>query len=84
MKVKSESEVTQSCPTPSDPVDRILQGSSVHGIFQARVLEGCCHCLLQGIKRKLERNGGIENIGEKVKLLSTCLSPEVTNLPFGP
>ena len=39
MKVKSESEVTQSCPTPSDPIDCGLPGSSVHGIFQARVLE---------------------------------------------
>ena len=38
-KVKSESEVTQSCPTLSDPVDWSLPGSSVHGIFQARVLE---------------------------------------------
>ena len=39
VKVKSESEVAQSCPTLSDPMDRSLQGSSVHGIFQARVLE---------------------------------------------
>ena len=39
MKVKSESEVTQLCPTVSDPVDCSLPGSSVHGIFQARVLE---------------------------------------------
>jgi len=39
MKVKSQSEVTQSCLTPSDPVDCSLPGSSVHGIFQARVLE---------------------------------------------
>ena len=39
MKVKSESEVPQSCPTLSDPMDRSLPGSSVHGIFQARVLE---------------------------------------------
>ena len=39
MKVKSESEVAQSCPTPSDPTDCSLPGSSVHGIFQARVLE---------------------------------------------
>ena len=39
MKVKSESEVAQSCPTPSDPVDCSLPGSSVHGIFQATVLE---------------------------------------------
>ena len=39
MKVKSESEVVQSCPTPSDPIDCSLPGSSVHGIFQAGVLE---------------------------------------------
>ena len=39
MKVKSESEVTQLCPTPRDPMDCSLPGSSVHGIFQARVLE---------------------------------------------
>ena len=39
MKVKSESEVVQSCPTPSDPMDCSLPGPSVHGIFQARVLE---------------------------------------------
>ena len=39
MKVKSESEVAQLCPTPSDPMDCSPPGSSVHGIFQARVLE---------------------------------------------
>ena len=39
MKVKSESEVAQSCPTLSDPTDCSLPGSSIHGIFQARVLE---------------------------------------------
>ena len=39
MKVKSESEVSQSCPTLSDPMDCSPPGSSVHGIFQARVLE---------------------------------------------
>ena len=39
MKVKSESEVAQSCPSLSDPMDCSLPGSSVHGIFQARVLE---------------------------------------------
>ena len=39
MKVKSESEVAQSCPTLSDPMDCSLPGSPVHGIFQARVLE---------------------------------------------
>ena len=39
MKVKSESEVAQSCPTLSDPMDCGPPGSSIHGIFQARVLE---------------------------------------------
>ena len=39
MKVKSESEVAQSYPTLSDPMDCSLPGSSVHGISQARVLE---------------------------------------------
>ena len=39
MKVKSQSEVAQSCQTPNDPMDCSPPGSSVHGIFQARVLE---------------------------------------------
>ena len=39
MKVKSQSEVAQSCPTLSDPMDCSPPGSSIHGIFQARVLE---------------------------------------------
>ena len=39
MKVKSESEVAQWCPTLRDPMDCSLPGSSVHGIFQARILE---------------------------------------------
>ena len=39
MKVKSESEVAQSCPTLRDPMGCSLPGSSIHGVFQARVLE---------------------------------------------
>ena len=39
MKVKSESEVAQSCPTLRNPMDCSLPGASAHGIFQARVLE---------------------------------------------
>ena len=49
MKVKSQSEVAQLCPTLSDPMDFSLQGSSVHGIFQAGVVEWGCHCLLRVI-----------------------------------
>ena len=39
MKVKSESEVAKSCPTLRDPMDCSPPGSSIHGIFQARILE---------------------------------------------
>ena len=39
MKLKSESEVAQSCPTLSDPLDHSPPGSSVHGILKARALE---------------------------------------------
>ena len=60
MKVKRESEVAQSCPTLSDPMDCSLPGSSIHGIFQARVLEwgaiafsslGCMLLLLSRFSR---------------------------------
>ena len=43
MKVKSQNEVTQSCPALRNPMDCSLPGSSVHGIFQARVLEWGFH-----------------------------------------
>ena len=46
MKVKSESEVSQSCPTLSDPMDCSLSGSSIHGILQARVPEWVAIALL--------------------------------------
>ena len=42
MKVKSESEVAESCPTLSDPMDCSPPGSSIHRIFQGRVLEWGC------------------------------------------
>ena len=56
-KVKSESEIAHSCPTLSDPMDSSLPGSSVHGVFQARVLEwgaialylNCCF-IIEGFK----------------------------------
>ena len=55
MKGRSESEVTQSYPTLSDPTDCSPPGSSIHGIFQARVLGVGCHCLLQCMEVKSER-----------------------------
>ena len=39
MKMKNESDVAQSCPTLNNPMDWSLPGSSIHGVFQARVLE---------------------------------------------
>ena len=51
MKVKSESEVAQSCPTLGDPMDCSLPGSSIHGIFQARVLEWGAIAFFKGEER---------------------------------
>ena len=48
MKVKSESEVAQSCPTLRDPMDRSLPGPSVYAIFQPRVLEWVAMSLSRG------------------------------------
>ena len=74
MKVKSESEVAQSCPTLSDPMDCTPPGSSVHGIFQARVLEwGAiafseeekrqCQFKLKFSPRVLHRRRGAKDLG---------------------
>ena len=63
MKVKSESEVAQSCPTLSDPVDCSVPGSSVHGIFQARVLEwGAIASLSITNSRSLPKPMSIESV----------------------
>ena len=57
MKEKSENEVTQSCPTLSDPMDRNPPGFSVHGIFQARVLEWGAIAFSNHVVRALEISG---------------------------
>ena len=67
MKVKSESEVAWLCPTLSDPMDCSLPGSSVHGIFQARVLEWGDIAFSKHISRQLllchlESEAAIEEI----------------------
>ena len=67
MKVKSESEVAQSCPTLSDPMDWSLPGSSVHGIFQARVLEWGCHRLLRILLTEAQNNKAHLEIELKAK-----------------
>ena len=53
MKVESESEVAQSYPTLSDPMNCSLPGSSIHGIFQARVLESGAIAFTQKIHYKI-------------------------------
>ena len=68
MKVKSQSEVTQSCPTFSDPMDCSLPGSSVHGIFQARALEW-----VASTSNMLYRNG---------KSRHPCLVPDLRGKAF--
>ena len=54
MKVKSESEVAQSCLTLRNPMDCSLPGSSVHGIFQARVLEWVAIAFSLGYPRRIQ------------------------------
>ena len=54
--MKSESEVAQSCPSLSDPMDRSLPGSSVQGIFQARVLERGAIAFFEGTLREVVIN----------------------------
>ena len=71
MKVKSESEVAQSCLTLCDPMDCSLPGSSIHGILQARVLEwvaiafSLCGSRLVIWWRHLLCEGGLEGVREK-------------------
>ena len=73
MKMTSESEVTQSCPTLCDPMDWSLPGFSVHGIFQARVLEWVakimpmCPCVLLVIylTNRIFVRDGIQSAGER-------------------
>ena len=70
MKVKSESEVTQSCPTLSDPMDCSLPGSSAHGIVQARVLEwgavAFSGCPIENLKSRMLVTSGSQR-GVRVK-----------------
>ena len=74
MKVKSESEVAQVvylkviqlCPTPSDPMDCSLPGSSIHGIFQAGVLEWGA-IAFSDIRRYIAIKRALESLGEALR-----------------
>ena len=69
MKVKSQSEIAQLCPILSDPMDCSLPGSSIHGIFQARVLEwgaiafSICCCVTNEQKEAQETLSNLRQYG---------------------
>ena len=68
IKVKNESEVTQSCLTPSDPMDCSLPGPSVHGIFQAKVLEWVATAFsIKSLYRDL-KSGNLKKYGKILTL----------------
>ena len=67
--MKSEREVVQSCPTLSDPMDYSLPGSSVHGIFQARVLEWGAIALVRAKNSSQEKE---EQSRRKKQLTNSC------------
>ena len=71
--LKCESEVTQSCPTLGDPMSCSLPGSSVHGIFQATVLEWVF--LLQGLLPTQGSNPGLPHCRSTLYRLSHQGSP---------
>ena len=81
MKVKSESEVTQSCPTLSDPMDCSLPASSVHGIFQARVLEWGAIASSQTYKKNWDSFKYVISTNHKLTIERSVqvLSPEHKN-----
>ena len=63
VNMKSESEVAQSCPTLRDPMDCSLPGSSVHGIFQARILEWVAIAFSLILNKRRKKNSSIQNCG---------------------
>ena len=84
MKVKSEKEVAQSCPTLSNPMDCSLPGSYIHGIFQARVLEWGATAFSDKIQHVETFNIGANSLED---LSNSCLgvslpkSTRMLNLP---
>ena len=74
MKVKSESEDVQLCPTLSDLMDHSPPGSSVHGIFQARVLEwGAIAFSKTELESLIQIQDFIINYASQASLLSACI-----------
>ena len=75
MKVKSESEVAKSCRTLSDPMDCSLPDSSIHGIFQARVLEWGAIAFSVIVIREMKIKATVRNFNiptSEVKVVQSC------------
>ena len=70
MKVKNESEVAQSCLTLSDPMDCSPPSSSVHGTFQAKVLEWGAIAFSEMVEQRVSNDGTIDMRGPKDSLRS--------------
>ena len=68
MKVKSESEVAQSCLTLSNPMDCSPPGSSIYGIFQARVLEWGANAFSESVLKEINPDYSLEGLILKLKL----------------
>ena len=74
-KVKSESEVTQSCPTLHNPMDCSPPGSSIHGIFQARVLEWVAIAFSQPlIGSHLKRSKCFSSLCKSISFKKICVT----------
>ena len=76
MKVKSESEVAQSCPTLRDPMDCSLPASSVHGIFQARALEWVASAMQETQVQSLGQDDPLEK-GKGMATHSSILARKI-------
>ena len=79
---ESESEVAQSCLTLCDILDCSLSGSSIHGIFQARVLQWIAISFSRGSSRTQELNPGLQYCRQMLYHLSHLCISFIMNLPF--
>ena len=84
LQCRSESEVAQSCPTLRDPMNYSLPGSSVHGIFQARVLEWSAIAFSQRIPCQSLIIAWMYSIDFSARMSSSWseITPQVNNAPW--
>jgi len=82
-EVKSEIEVTQSCPTLSNPKDWSLPGSSVHGIFQAKVLERGAIAFSNKDLEEIKKSQSIMNNVIEIKSILERINSRITEAKIG-